>query len=185
MFRSYRIHHPFPVLSGPNVLAPDRLYYSPTNDDMTMTQYIPLQQYPPDGDVDLDSEPAYGSGRRSTTSHKRRITWRHPALITAGVLASIAGLSVLLESSPGAVARSYGRWTEVNGLIRIASLPDVDPDSPVPLSGGSVIDHLIQEATLKHQEMEELKASIDTLEKAVVNYIETFGMDPPEGFDAW
>jgi hypothetical protein len=145
-----------------------------------MTEYIPLRQYTagqdPEAEEADDRLPLPAPRRR-----RRPKSLRNPGVIAGGVAVIFTLFLILSYSMTGDEQRirddglGFGK-----GLIEV--------ELPAPgrtIRARHPVAQLIEQAEAKALEMGELRESIRTLEDAVANYKETFGLDPPEGFDRW
>lgn len=145
-----------------------------------MSDYIPLRQYT----AGQDPEAEEADGRLPLPSPRRRRrpkSIRNPGVIAGGVAVIFTLFLILSYSATGDEQRirSDGLGSE-KGLMEI--------ELPAPgrtIRARHPIAQLIEQAEGKASEIRELRESIRTLEDAVANYKETFGLDPPEGFDRW
>jgi len=88
---------------------------------------------------------------------------------------AIAALSlVLLGVCFPLGMRQRGEWEIRDGLFYVDEQPEVHP-----------IRLLISRAQARSMEMERLREEVSTYDRAVENYQQTFGLNPPEGFDTW
>jgi hypothetical protein len=147
-----------------------------------MADYIALRQYGPGQDPEADDLPDQILASRPPPRRNRQPkSWRNPRVIAC---AAIALLTLFLISSCSISGDGQrirpGRVVLERGLMRVG-LPSIGKAFP----SEHPIKTLIKRAEEKAEEMKRLRGSIKTLEDAVSNYRETFGMEPPEGFEKW
>jgi hypothetical protein len=145
-----------------------------------MTDYIPLRQYT----AGQDPEAEEADDRLPLPSPRRRRrpkSLRNPGVIAGGVAVIFTLFLLLSYSTTGDEQRIRSdRLGSGKGLMEV--------ELPAPgrtIRARHPIAQLIKEAEGKASQMRDLRESIRTLEDAVANYKETFGLDPPEGFDRW
>lgn len=145
-----------------------------------MTDYIPLRQYT----AGQDPEAEEADDRLPLPSPRRRRrpkSLRNPGVIAGGVAVIFTLFLLLSYSTTGDEQRIRS-----DGLGLGKGLMEVELPAPgKTIRARHPIAQLIEQAEGKAVEMRDLKESIRTLEDAVANYRETFGLDPPEGFDRW
>lgn len=141
-----------------------------------MTDYIPLRQY----SAGQDPEAEEADDRIAPPPRRRRrpTLGRYPGLIACGVVVLFITYLGLSRSATGDEQRIPSRGGR--GLLEVR----------LSTTGKTIrrrhpINELIEKAEQKAIKIQELKESIKTLDDAVANYQDTFGLDPPEGFDKW
>jgi hypothetical protein len=145
-----------------------------------MTEYIPLRQYTagqdPEAEEADDRLPLPAPRRR-----RRPKSIRNPGVIAGGVAVIFTLFLILSYSTTGDEQRIRD-----DGLGSGKGLMEVELPAPgKTIRARHPIAQLIEQAEGMASEMRDLRGSIRTLEDAVANYKETFGLDPPEGFDRW
>jgi hypothetical protein len=145
-----------------------------------MTDYIPLRQYT----AGQDPEAEEADDRLPLPSPRRRRrpkSLRNPGVIAGGVAVIFTLFLVLSYSTTGDEQRIRS-----DGLRSGKGLMEVELPAPgKTIRARHPIAQLIEQAEGRASEMRELRESIRTLEDAVANYKEAFGLNPPEGFDRW
>lgn len=173
---------------------------------VTRADYIPLQQHDTsdqqassitlnDPDDEFIHQGQISGQRRFTSSYGRRkpISWKDSSALGCCGITIVLGLLVAaFMSLYSSDQRSAGTVSFEKGLIQV-EVPELNVESQgldserksIKAMKKHPITLLIEQAEEHAREMAELEDSIRTLEDAVRNYKETFGMDPPEGFDVW
>lgn len=145
-----------------------------------MSDYIPLRQYT----AGQDPEAEEADDRLPLPSPRRRRrpkSLRNPGVIAGGVAVIFTLFLVLSYSTTG-----DEQQIRDDGLGSGKGLMEIELPAPGrTIRARHPIAQLMEQAEEKAVEMRELRESIRTLEDAVANYKETFGLDPPEGFDRW
>ena len=147
-----------------------------------MSDYIALRQYGPGQDPEADDVPdQIVTSRPPSRRHRQPKTWRNPGVIACAVIVLLTLFLAVSYSVSGDEQRIRpGESVLDRGLIRVG-LPSVGK----VLAGDHPITTLIKQAEEKAEELSKLKASVDNLNDAVLNYRQAFDMDPPDGFEKW
>lgn len=161
--------------------------------------YIPLRQ---NGDASAHLNDENDADTYTPQPHKprrnRHRSRRHFTIIAGGTLALFL-LFIVYNSADGEkVHAAVGKLTGGSGgkatlyrtengylNLKLPRLTGLKPGGAIKVTDVHPITMLIEEAKEKKRVMEEKKESVRSLEDAVRDYRESFGMDPPEGFDAW
>lgn len=145
-----------------------------------MTDYIPLRQYT----AGQDPEAEEADDRLPLPSPRRRRrpkSLRNPGVIAGGVAVIFTLFLVLSYSTTGDEQRIRD-----DGLRSGKGMIEIELPAPgKTIRAQHPIAQLMEQAEEKAVEMRDLRESIRTLEDAVANYKDAFGLDPPEGFERW
>jgi hypothetical protein len=147
-----------------------------------MSDYIALRQYGPGQDPEADDIlDQISTSRPPPRRNRQPKTWRNPGVIACAAIVLLTLFLALSYSTSGDEQRIRPGQTMLDrGMLRVG-LPSIGK----VLAGDHPIKTLIRQAEDTAEEMAKLKTSVDSLDDAVANYRQAFGMEPPEGFEKW